>query len=359
MKGCCRYRAAFGIAIALVAARGVASGRGFRPEACPLALLADVPAARPATRDTKYYLLRTHETPSGPFYEALMVTTYDSPGDFTTYVIRRKVFAGRPEIPPEEQARLRRRGITEAKAQAIHFSLIAPLLREDIAKYRDRRDWPASVRRKLWKTGKDYLNDSIYIAVVRKRTRELVGGMRLIQAPYAIVDGKPSATGPLVRAGYGPVDRFRDDQHQTDASGLPLPPSGLPGHAYLGIDVDRPSVTLDGFEGEPPVGMLNELGAFFVDEKLSPHCRPKGGPAELNDAEKQQVWAEWLTALEAIAHETGDDHFAYYGQAFHFYADPGLAPGIPAVPIHTTLALPRRRRAGRYPSRGEDPGDHS
>jgi hypothetical protein len=148
--------------------------------------LADVPAARPATRDTKYYLLRTHETPSGPFYEALMVTTYDSPGDFTTYVIRRKVFAGRPEIPPEEQARLRRRGITEAKAQAIHFSLIAPLLREDIAKYRDRRDWPASVRRKLWKTGKDYLNDSIYIAVVRKRTRELVGGMRLIQAPYAI-----------------------------------------------------------------------------------------------------------------------------------------------------------------------------
>jgi hypothetical protein len=68
--------------------------------------------------------------------------------------------------------------------------------------------------------------------------------------------------------------------------------------------------------------MLNELGAFFVDEKLSPHCRPKGGPAELNDAEKQQVWAEWLTALEAIAHETGDDHFAYYGQAFHFYADP-------------------------------------
>ncbi len=308
------------VALACLSAVAFARQRGFRPQDCPLALLAHQPAKSPATRDTKLYLLRTHQTPEGPYYEALNVTTYDGPGDFLTYVVRREVHAGVPSISPEEQERLRRRGITEDKAEAIHFALIAPVLRENIGKYRERRDWPESFDKKMWKSGKEYLNDSVYVVVARKSNHQVVGGMRVIHAPYSLVDGKPLADGAAVRNLYGPVHSFRDGDHRVDPSGLPLPPSTLPELAYLGIDVNRPAVVMD--DGEPPVGMLNELGAFFVDEKLSPLRKEKTPNTLLTDAEKQQVWAEWLTALESIAHEWGDDHFAYYGQAFHFYADP-------------------------------------
>jgi len=143
--------------------------------------------------------------------------------------------------------------------------------------------------------------------VIHRVTRQTVGCMRFITAPYALLGKEKVATGKAVQTYYfDSFPRFREPYEIQPENEAPMPPRLLPEALHLGIELPHRVWSPGG--GQYPQGVDIELGLYVVDETLPNLMR-------------EQVAAELGVHLLRFAFDFPDDGLNYYGRTFHTYAD--------------------------------------
>jgi hypothetical protein len=259
------------------------------------------------------YLLREHHSSGSPFFEVLAVTEFPGP-ELTARVYRREIRFGQPRWQSLKN--------TTPLGADWHYAQVEHIVRFATTKYRERRTRNAALRsphaalRETWSEkfideiavlSRPYINDTVYVEVVDRRTGQTVGCMRFISAPYAVMGSEKVATGKAVHTYYKEsFTRFREPYEIQPDTEVPMPPRLLPEAFHLGIELPhrvwRPS------GGLLAQGVDIELGLYVVDETREPLMR-------------EQIAAELGVHLLRFAFDFPDDGLNYYGRTFHTYAD--------------------------------------
>jgi hypothetical protein len=252
------------------------------------------------------YLLREHDRATRPFFEVLSVTEF--PGtELTARVYRRETRYGNPKWHD-----LMNQNVLGANW---HYSQVEHIIRFATTKYRERRTRITN-RREAWTEkfideiaalSRPYINDTVYVEVIDRITRQTVGCMRFISAPYALLGTEKVATGRAVHTYYfDSFPRFREPYEIQPDNEPPMPPRLLPEALHLGIELPHRVWRPNGVGY--PEGVDIELGLYVIDETLPPLMR-------------EQVAAELGVHLLRFAFDSPDDGLNYYGRTFHTYAD--------------------------------------
>lgn len=275
------------------------------------------------------HLLRVHHIPLsftyGYFYEVLEEREHDL-GKFKAITFRRSVRRGLPDEFLNRAQGVEGRAFDLAKAELRdrrlwHFERIKPVLtfgNLTMAKRRGKKNerlpdvpvWTPEFIDKLFKYGWEYLDNSMYSAVFRKDSNEVVGSQRFIFAPATIVNKDMYARGRFVRRYYGLKEMtFRPPGVIDSEEVLPRPPLRLPEANYLGFDILG-----DGIEGAGAHPLTREVlnievGTYAIDNSLS--------RSDYFTVWKG-LWMNWYN----LAFEHPSLYASEYGTVFHGYANP-------------------------------------
>ncbi len=178
--------------------------------------------------------------------------------------------------------------------QQQRWDLVRPHVHFAKGKYGLRRDWTAVMLQDLDVIGEAYVIDSVYVWVEEQTTHDIVGTIRIINAPEGI----------LVREMYGVSDVTRDPLEQTPDGircRVQTPetrfaaPRYLPEEFLMGIVLNR----------EPGANLAGEVGCLAVEETL---------PEPFRTEVEHELWLH-------LSREFHRYHWVTEKVRYHTYAD--------------------------------------